>query len=155
MDANDMAQIASMRHGATLAADPIISKGAAERAIYHKRTVDLKLTLVDGHVAIGHQHLEKICSELVDNGFKFSKAGDQVEVSGTTTGVMYCLAVKDKGKGMTAEDIGMILAKLYDRSKSLGLRMYPRREESYLLDITALVTSMATRFGLRGRFDIE
>jgi hypothetical protein len=33
--------------------------------------------------------------------------------------------------------------------------MYPRREDAYLLDITALVTSMATRFGLRGRFDIE
>jgi hypothetical protein len=57
--------------------------------------------------------------------------------------------------GMTADDIGMILAKLSDRSKALGLRMYPRREGDYLLDITALVTTMATRFGLRGRFDIE
>ena len=57
--------------------------------------------------------------------------------------------------GMTADDIGMILAKLSDRSKALGLRMCPRREDAYLLDITALVTSMATRFGLRGRFDIE
>ena len=57
--------------------------------------------------------------------------------------------------GMTADDIGMILAKLSDRSKALGLRMYPRREDAYLLDITALVTSMATRFGLRGRFDLE
>jgi len=57
--------------------------------------------------------------------------------------------------GMTAEDIGMILSKLSDRSKVLGLRLYPRREDTYLLDITALVTTMATRFGLRGRFDIE
>ena len=56
--------------------------------------------------------------------------------------------------GMTVEDIGMILSKLYDRSKALGLRMYPRREDAYLLDVTALVTTMATRFGLRGRFDI-
>ncbi len=57
--------------------------------------------------------------------------------------------------GMAEGDIGMILDKLSDRSKALGLRMYPRREDAYLLDITALVTSMATRFGLRGRFDIE
>jgi len=56
--------------------------------------------------------------------------------------------------GMAADDIRMILDKLSDRSKALGLRMYPRREGTYLLDITALVTSMATRFGLRGRFDI-
>ena len=57
--------------------------------------------------------------------------------------------------GMAAEDIGMILDKLSDRSKALGLRMYPRREDAYLLDITALVTAMATCFGLRGRFDLE
>lgn len=57
--------------------------------------------------------------------------------------------------GMTPDDIGMILAKLSDRSKALGLRLYPRREDAYLLDITALVTTMATRFGLRGRFDVE
>ncbi|MDD5707422.1 MAG: putative zinc-binding metallopeptidase [Kiritimatiellae bacterium] len=56
---------------------------------------------------------------------------------------------------MSPEDIAMILAKLYDRSKALGLRMYPRREDAYLLDITALVTTMATRFGLLGRFDIS
>ena len=57
--------------------------------------------------------------------------------------------------GMAADDIGMILNKLSDRSKALGLRMYPRREDAYLLDITALVTTMATRFDLRGRFDVE
>jgi signal transduction histidine kinase len=108
MDANDMAQIASMRRGATLQADPIISKGAAERAIFHKRTGDLKLELTDAKVAIGHEHLEKISSELVDNGFKFSKPGDQVEVVATLTSTMYCIAVRDKGKGMSEEDITKI-----------------------------------------------
>jgi hypothetical protein len=57
--------------------------------------------------------------------------------------------------GMAAEEIGMILAKLSDRSKSLSLRMHPRQEDAYLLDVTALVTTMATRFSLRGRFDVE
>jgi hypothetical protein len=57
--------------------------------------------------------------------------------------------------GMAPGDIGMILSKLSDRCKALGLRMYPRREGAYLLDITALVTTMATRFDLCGRFDVE
>lgn len=57
--------------------------------------------------------------------------------------------------GMTADDIGMILSKLSDRSKVLGLRLHPRHEDAYLLDVTALVTTMATRFGLRGRFDVQ
>ena len=48
----------------------------------------------------------------------------------------------------------MILAKLEDRSRALGLRMNPRREEACLLDVTALVTAMATRFGVLGRFDL-
>jgi two-component system, sensor histidine kinase and response regulator len=108
MDSNDMAQIASMRRGATKSADPIISKGAAERAIYHKRTEDLKINLVDAPVAIAHEHLEKICSELVDNGFKFSKSGDPVEVTGTTSSTMYNMSIRDRGKGMTDEDIEKI-----------------------------------------------
>jgi len=57
--------------------------------------------------------------------------------------------------GMAAEDVGMILSKLSSRSKVLGLRLHPRREEAYLLDVTALVTTMATRFGLNGRFGLE
>ncbi len=57
--------------------------------------------------------------------------------------------------GMSAGDIGMILSKLTDRSKALALRMHPRREYAYLLDVTALVTSMATHFELRGRFEVE
>jgi len=57
--------------------------------------------------------------------------------------------------GLSAGEIGMLLSKLSDRGKALGLRMYPRREGDYLLDITALATSMATRFDLLGRFDID
>ena len=108
MDANDMEQIASMRRGATVSAVPIISKGAGDRALFHKRTDDLKLALADAPVAIAHEHLEKICSELVDNGFKFSTAGDPVEVQGTASAAMYRLSVTDRGKGMSADDIEKI-----------------------------------------------
>lgn len=55
----------------------------------------------------------------------------------------------------SADDIGMILAKLHDRSKALGLTMQPTREDTHLLNVTALVTTMATRFGLRGRFGLD
>ncbi len=108
MDGNDAAEIATLRRGATKSADSIISKGAAERAIYHKRTADITITVADAAVAIGHEHLEKICSEMVDNGFKFSRAGQMVEVTGTVSGTMYTLAVRDKGKGMSSEDIEKI-----------------------------------------------
>ncbi len=108
MDSNDMAQIATLRSGATLVADQVIAKGAADRAAFHKRAADLTMTLVKGSVAIAHDHLEKISSELVDNALKFSKPGDAVEVTGAASGSMYSVSVRDRGKGMSAEDIERI-----------------------------------------------
>jgi signal transduction histidine kinase len=108
MDSNDATQIASMREGATLSAGPILSKGAMDRAVHHTRTGDLKTELADAPVALAEEHLEKICSELADNGFKFSRNGDLVEVLGTLSDTMYCLSIRDRGKGMSSEDIGKI-----------------------------------------------
>jgi len=108
MDSNDMAQIASMRRGATLAADQVIAKGAADRAAYHKRPADLTVTLMKASVAIAHEHLEKISAELVDNALKFSKPGDAVDLTGTASGSMYSISVRDRGKGMSPADIERI-----------------------------------------------
>ncbi len=56
--------------------------------------------------------------------------------------------------GLSETEVGMILTKMADRGRVLKLRMDPRRENAYLLDIAALVTAMATRFDALGRFDI-
>lgn len=147
MDANDMAQIAAMRKGATMSANPIISKGASGQAAFHKRPADLKITVVDAAVAIAHEHLEKICSELVDNGFKFSKHGDTVEVIGTTSSTMFILVVKDKGKGISEEDIERIggfvqfKRKLYEQQgPGLGLTIAKRLIELHGGGLTIVST---------------
>jgi two-component system, sensor histidine kinase and response regulator len=147
MDSNDNGQIASMRRGATISAEPIISKGAAERAIFHKRTADLTLAVADAPVAIAHEHLEKICSELVDNGFKFSQNGDPVEVIGTTSDTMYFLSVNDRGKGMTGEEIDKIggfvqfKRRLYEQQgPGLGLTIAKRLVELHGGSLTIVST---------------
>jgi hypothetical protein len=55
--------------------------------------------------------------------------------------------------GLPSGEILMVLAKLEDRARALELRMRVDREAVCLLDVTALVTAMATRFGLTGALD--
>ncbi len=133
MDAGDAEQIASMRKGRTLSAEVVMAKEAKDRAMRRKRTDDLKITLADASVAMACVHLEKICCELVDNAFKYSNAGDPVEVTGTQTDTMYTLTITDRGKGMSLEDIGKVggfvqfKRKLYEQQGAgLGLAITKR-----------------------------
>jgi len=44
----------------------------------------------------------------VDNALKFSKPGDAVDLTGTASGAMYRISVRDRGKGMSPADIERI-----------------------------------------------
>ncbi|MDQ7037099.1 MAG: hybrid sensor histidine kinase/response regulator [Anaerolineae bacterium] len=57
---------------------------------------------------ITHQDATKIVTELVDNAFKFSVAGQPVIITGTTCAAGYELRIEDKGRGMTEEQISAI-----------------------------------------------
>jgi two-component system, sensor histidine kinase and response regulator len=134
MDVNDAAQIAVMRKGSTLGANTICSKAASDRAVLHKRTQDLHLTIGDGAVAMAKDHLEKVCSELVDNALKFSKPGQPVAVSGECIDQkFYRLRITDNGKGIQPEEIEKIEAfvqfkrKVYEQQGTgLGLAIVKR-----------------------------
>ncbi len=86
---------------------PFLSEIALEKARQVERETDLVLNLQPGTVFVYEAHLAKICEELVDNAFRYSRKGTPVEVQGEVfpTRRMYRLRLVDEGHGMTAEQI--------------------------------------------------
>lgn len=74
----------------------------------HKRVNDLAMNIEPVQLFITEENLKKVVEELVDNAFKFSGAGTMVSVRGEASPEWYTLTVVDKGRGMTAEQIGKI-----------------------------------------------
>jgi hypothetical protein len=54
--------------------------------------------------------------------------------------------------GMAPDEIAMVLGKLEDRARALGLRVRGEQEAERLVDLTALVTAMAVQFNNTGAF---
>lgn len=54
---------------------------------------------------MSEEHFKKICEELLDNAFKFSKAGTEVTVSSVVENNRLVLTISDCGRGMTPEQI--------------------------------------------------
>ena len=54
--------------------------------------------------------------------------------------------------GMAPEEIEMVLVKLEDRARSLGLRAKDEKETERLVDVASLVTAMAVQFNYTGGF---
>lgn len=102
------------------------------------RLTDLHLKLSDTFLAINEDWLQKIVSELVDNAFKFSEAGQPVEVTNSLVDGKFVLSVSDRGRGMTPEQIANVGGhtqferKLYEQQGSgLGLAISKRLTELY------------------------
>lgn len=86
-----------------------IEELAQKKAKEYERPNDLVLKLGGGEAAISNQNLKRIAEELIDNAFKFSKAGAPVEVRTQQEGPYHVLTVSDQGVGMEAkqtEEIG-------------------------------------------------
>lgn len=84
----------------------IIEAEAHKRARQEDRQLDLSLDIQSGGVMlnISHEDVHKVVTELIDNAFKFSEAGQAVRVSGQPTeNGMYEIAVHDEGHGITDE----------------------------------------------------
>ncbi len=84
----------------------------------HERFADLQAQIdpvPDLHIRA--EDAERLVQELVDNAFKFSQAGDSVEVYGqATSDMVYTLSVRDAGSGLTREQFDQAGAYLqYDR----------------------------------------
>jgi len=118
--------------------DPLVAEVAGQKAQQAKREADLSVDLAEATVLISEDHLRKIVEELLDNAFKFSKAGTAVRITGIRTDQHYTLAFVDHGRGLTAKQIADIGAymqferKLHEQQGSgLGLTIARRLVELY------------------------
>jgi len=92
----------------TLHAQTVIEQIATQKAHDFGRSADLRLTLKAGTASVSPKYFSKIVEELIDNAFKFSKAGAPVIVTSDTVGSQFTFSVTDQGRGMTPEQIGQI-----------------------------------------------
>ncbi len=79
-----------------------VARAAAER---HGRAADLWLDLAEAEAAIATDHLDRVVTELVDNAFKFSAPGTPVEVCCQRIGEQFVLAVFDRGRGLSLDQL--------------------------------------------------
>jgi two-component system sensor histidine kinase/response regulator len=105
-----------------------ISDRAKVQALKLGRLPDLELDLQDAPIEISLELLAKLIEELLDNAVKFSAPGTPVIISTTISSDRFILSVRDKGRGMTPEQIDKVGAylqferKIYEQQGSgLGL----------------------------------
>lgn len=117
-------------------ADKTIEQVATQKAHDFGRSADLELHLKPGHVSISPKYFGKIVEELVDNAFKFSKAGGHVVITSLYENSQFTFSVIDTGRGMTPEQISQIGAfvqferKYYEQQgQGLGLTVARRLVE--------------------------
>ncbi|PZO36988.1 MAG: hybrid sensor histidine kinase/response regulator [Pseudanabaena frigida] len=113
----------------------LVAHTCAESA---NRVQDLELDLEDAIVKIASKHFTKVIEEIVENAFKFSKAGNPVRLIGKVDGQFFRLNIIDCGRGMTNEQIANIGACMqFDREyheqqgSGLGLIIAKRIVELY------------------------
>ena len=144
---SDQANVQALRQCRTQVARTVVESVAMQTARAAEREGDLKLELETVTLSIGQLHLEKMVEELLDNAFKYSKAGTPVSVSGVCGQSSYAMSITDHGRGLTARQIANIGAfiqfdrKLHEQQgPGLGLVIVKRLAELYRgqMDIDSL-----------------
>ncbi|MEL6309483.1 MAG: HAMP domain-containing sensor histidine kinase, partial [Chloroflexota bacterium] len=88
--------------------DSLVYQTTEAVAYKYERMNDVVLDMERGDVHIYFDHAKKLIDELVDNAFKFSKAGTPIHVTGKHHQDCYVLMIEDRGRGMTTEQISQI-----------------------------------------------
>jgi signal transduction histidine kinase len=134
--AADSSHVHAMRGKQTANAAALIEEHARKQAEAAVRPGDLQLRLGPASLPMSEEYLVKVVSELVQNAFKFSKAGTPVNVELQDVGGMLTLTVSDMGRGFTPEQLANIGAYMqFDRQKQeqqglgLGLAIARRLTE--------------------------
>jgi two-component system sensor histidine kinase/response regulator len=125
--------------GRTATATEEIISGIAQRvAAEQNRPEDLVLSIAPLDHAISPPHLERLVRELVENGFKFSRAGQPVRVIAGVRENRFRLQVRDQGVGFTPDQIRQVSANIqFNRKMSeqqgtgLGLAITRKIAELY------------------------
>jgi signal transduction histidine kinase len=132
----DVDRINHLRSYSTHFPKLLITNIATQVARQFGRESDLYLNLQNTTIQIADLKLIKVVEELVDNAFKFSKAGTPVQLTTTSNENGLTLWITDYGRGMTPEQIAGLGAymqferKFYEQQGTgLGLAIAKRLVE--------------------------
>ena len=106
--AADASHLHTLRGKQSENAAGLIEAHARKQAAAATRPGDLQLRLEPATVPMSEEYLVKVVDELVQNAFKFSKAGAPVEVQLQDAGDVLTLAVSDRGRGFSPEQISNV-----------------------------------------------
>lgn len=105
----DRHQIQNLKNSYSVYPKAAIEHNTKQRVEQADRQRDLYLSVQEVEaVAIGDDYLGKIIEELVDNALKFSTDGNPIQVSGEIQDDNYVIAVTNRGRGMTPEQIAQV-----------------------------------------------
>jgi two-component system sensor histidine kinase/response regulator len=140
-------------------ADDAIHSGATQAAGENRRESDLELAPDPSKVLLRGEWLHAAIYELVDNAFKFSKAGSRVTVTTTNQAGRCHIEITDDGVGMTPEQRAQIGAFVqFDRKvreqQGLGLGLAIARMTARLADGDLILEARTGRPGLRAILDL-
>ena len=134
--ASDSKKVEALRRSRLSNASRLVGALARGKAASYDRIADVEVALSDAPVAVSEEYLTRIVEELLDNAFKFSKAGTPVHVSVSTVGNEFALSVKDQGRGMSPVQVASLGAymqferKFYEqKGTGLGLSIAKRLTE--------------------------
>jgi two-component system, sensor histidine kinase and response regulator len=134
--AADATKAAALRGGEHMLDRESILRLAGQIAHRAGRSEDLSVEIEPASLPIAPDRLHKALAELLDNAFKFSRAGDPVTLAGFASNDTFTLSITDHGRGMTPEQTANIGAhmqferKFYEQQGSgLGLIIAKRLTE--------------------------
>lgn len=103
--ATDPVKIAQLQQAATHSTPEVIAIVAERAAKQQDRLADLRLDLQDLPVQMAEVYLRHLVQELIDNALQFSEPGTWVQVTSCSADQKFCLAISDRGRGMTSNQI--------------------------------------------------
>lgn len=112
----DPDQEAKLCLGDSVKVEGVLNGWAAEVATSRNREGDLQMNMLPVTCAVPSEHFKKIFTELLDNAFKFSTAGQAVSVEAFNQDSKLHLRISDQGRGFSSDQITRVGAHMqFDR----------------------------------------
>ncbi len=115
----DAKRLRALRQEKTHNLQEVIGSFVAKRAEMSSRSSDVTMRFTEATLPISAEFLTRILEELLDNALKYSEPGQEVKVTGSKQGKMYAIAISDKGRGMSDQQLDGI-----QKSASFESRLY-------------------------------
>ena len=120
--AADRGQVLALRQEQTAGAGEIAIMIAESKAFALGRRDDLRMAIVDAVIAMSDFYFRKLCGELLDNAFKYSRRGDLVNLTLAVQGDWLQMTIADRGYGMTPRQVADIGAYMQFERQSFERR---------------------------------